>query len=121
MRDDPSRDALARARARLDRVSLYPEAVRTEGVRLLTLPLFFRLPGFRRYDGYALWRTILLRRPVGETSDDLITHELCHIWQMQHRPLHVLWTWLRRSYAANPYEREARAAVAETRTYAPPP
>lgn len=110
------RAALARASARLDRLSLYPGPVRTERVRLVTLPAFFRVPGFRRYDGYALWRTILLRRPVGETSDDLITHELCHIWQMQHRPWRVMWTWLTTSYRRNPYELEAREAARLTRS-----
>lgn len=90
-------------------------------MRLLIVPLFFRMPGFRRYHGYALWRTILLRKPLSETSDDLVTHELCHIWQMQHRPWHVMWTWLRTSYDRNPYEREARTAVTETRDHNPPP
>ncbi len=115
MTDDEARAALARAQARLDRLSLYPRPVRTERVRLITLPLFFRIPGFRRYGGYALWRTILLRRPVGQTSDDMITHELCHIWQMQHRPWHVMWTWLVTRYDRNPYELEARFAASRTR------
>ena len=115
MTDDSARAALARARARLDHLALYPERVRTDRVRLVALPLFFRIPGFRRYDGYALWRTILLRRPVAETSDDLITHELCHIWQMQHRPWRVMGAWLTTSYRRNPYELEAREAAATTR------
>ena len=80
---------------------------------MIVFPLFFRLPGFRRYSGYALWRTILLRR--SQASDDLLTHELCHLWQMQHRPLAVLWAWARHRYANNPFEREARRAVGETR------
>src|SRR5688500_3842473 len=71
----------------------------------------------RRYRGYALWRTILLRdEPVPGTSDDLVTHELCHIWQGQHRRLHMLWTYATTRYRQNPYEREARWAVAQTRT-----
>jgi hypothetical protein len=82
-------------------------------VRLLVAPWFFSIPGFRRYHGYALWRTILVRRR--DASDDLVTHELCHIWQMQHRPLHVTWTWATTRYRDNPYEREARRAVAATR------
>ena len=85
-------------------------------MRLLVAPWFFRVPGFRRYHGYALWRTILVRRP--NPTDDLVTHELCHIWQMQRRPLHVVWTWATRRYRANPYEREARRAVADTRSSA---
>jgi hypothetical protein len=82
-------------------------------VRVVVAPWFFRLPKLRRYHGYALWRTILLRR--AGASDDLITHELCHIWQMQHRPLRVIATYLTTRYRENPYELEARRAVAETR------
>jgi hypothetical protein len=111
-----TRAALERARARLDRLDLYPRPVRIDRVRVWTVPAFFKLPRLRRYHGYALWRTILLRRPVGQgTSDDLLTHELCHIWQMQNRPLHVLYKFFTTRYRENPYEIEARRAVAETR------
>ena len=111
-----ARAAIARAKARLDRLELYPEPVRVDRVRIVVVPLFFRLPRFRRYRGYALWRTILLREPPGAgASDDLITHELCHVWQGQHRPWHMLWTYATTRYRENPYEREARAAVARTR------
>jgi hypothetical protein len=109
------RGRLERARTRLDRLPLYPRPVRIDRVRVVTLPIFFRLPRLRRYRGYALWRTILLARPLAETSDDLLTHELCHIWQVQHRPLHVFWTWLTTPYRTNPYELQARRAVVETR------
>lgn len=107
------RDALARAKARLDRLFFYPRPVQVERVRIVVAPWFFRLPGLRRYHGYALVRTILLRRP--DASDDLVTHELCHIWQMQHRPAHVVFTYLTTRYRENPYEREARRAVDATR------
>jgi hypothetical protein len=114
-----ARAALERARERLDRLAIYPRPVRVDRVRIVTLPLFFRLPRLRRYDGYALSRTILLRRRPGRgASDDLICHELCHIWQMQHRPLRVFWTWLTTRYENNPYEHEARWAVAQTRASA---
>jgi hypothetical protein len=106
------RAALARAEERLGRLDLYPEPVRTDRVRVVVAPWFFRIFGFRRYTGYALWRTILLRRP--DVSDDLITHELCHLWQVQQRPLHMTFTHLTTRYRSNPYEREARRAVAET-------
>lgn len=85
-------------------------------VRIVTLPLFFRLPRLRRYHGYALWKTILLRRPLDEVTDDLLVHELCHIWQGQHRRWHMLWTYATTRYRQNPYEVEAREAVARTRT-----
>ena len=107
--------ALERAKARLDRLSLYPRPVRTDGVRIVTLPLLFELPRLRRYQGYALWRTILLRKPLERASDDLICHELCHIWQIQHRPIRMPLAYLRHRYRDNPYEAEARWAVRETR------
>ena len=111
-----TRAALERARARLDRLDLYPEPVRLDGVRIVTAPLFFRLPRLRRYHGYALWRTILLRRPPGRgASDDLVTHELCHIWQGQHRRWRMLLSYATTRYRQNPYEHEARWAVARTR------
>jgi hypothetical protein len=107
--------ALERAKARLDRLDLYPRPVRIEGVRVVTVPWLFRLPYLRRFQGYALWKTILLRRRPAESADDLVTHELCHIWQAQHRRWHQLLTWATKSYEENPYEIEARQAVAATR------
>lgn len=79
---------------------------------MVIAPWFFQIPGFRRFTGYALWRTILLRHV--NVSDDLLTHELCHIWQGQHRRWHMIFTYLTTRYARNPYELEARRAVAET-------
>jgi hypothetical protein len=118
--DGDARPVLERAKARLDALDLYPTPVRIERVRLVVLPLFFRLPLFRRFTGYALWRTILLKHPPGAgASDDLLTHELCHVWQGQHRRWHMLWTYVVTRYDANPYEREARRAVSQTRTAQP--
>jgi hypothetical protein len=105
-------ERLLRAKARLDHLDYYPDPVRIERVRLVVAPWFFRIPGFRRYAGYALWRTILLRR--ADASDDLLTHELCHIWQGQHRAVHMAWTHVTTRYRTNPYEVEARKAVAAT-------
>jgi hypothetical protein len=109
------RERLAAAKERLDRLALYPRPVRADGVRVLTLPWLFRLPYMRRFDGYALWKSILLRRPLPQVSDDLLTHELCHIWQGQHRRWHMLLAYALTAYDVNPYEEEARAAVAATR------
>jgi hypothetical protein len=106
-------DTLERARERLNRLDFYPRPVRIERVRIVVAPWFFRVPGFGRYHGYALWRTILLRHR--DASENLITHELCHIWQMQNRPVGVIWAWLTHRYRNNPYEREARRAVELTR------
>jgi hypothetical protein len=104
-------EALARGRARLEPLALYPRPIRPD-VRVVVFPLFFRLPKLRRYSGYALVRTILLEH--ADASDDLVTHELMHIWQFQHRPLHMLWTYVTTRYRDNPYEVEARWAVQRT-------
>lgn len=88
--------------------------VRLEGVRLVTAPWFFRLPLLGRFDGYAFHRLILVR--ANDVSDDLVTHELCHVWQMQHRPVRMPLSYLGTGYARNPYERQARAAAAWTRS-----
>jgi hypothetical protein len=104
------RTALARAKARLDRLTLYTVPVRISGIRLVVAPDFFRLPLVRRVDGLALWRrTIVLRRPPRD-RDDLLVHELCHIWQMQHHPIRMPASYLRFGYRDNPFEREAREA-----------
>jgi hypothetical protein len=87
--------------------------VRLRGVRLVVVPWLFRLPRMRRYDGYALRRTILLAR--ADVSDDLVTHELVHVWQSQQKPVRHFWTWLTTRYEENPDELEARRAVAATR------
>jgi hypothetical protein len=79
-------------------------------VRVLVWPTVFRLPGMRRYSGYALVRTILVRDD--DASDRLLTHELCHVWQMQNRPVRVFLAWLLEPYDENPFELEARRAAA---------
>jgi hypothetical protein len=106
-------EAVQRARARLDTLDYYPEPVCVDRVRIHVAPWFFRIPGFRCYHGYAFWRTILLRS--ADATDDLVTHELCHIWQGQHRAVHMAWKHLSTRYRSNPYEIEARRAVDETR------
>ncbi|HZB22577.1 MAG TPA: hypothetical protein VE444_01905 [Gaiellaceae bacterium] len=107
------RARLERAKTRLDRLELYRHPVRIGGVRVFVSRAFFRLPGMRGYRGYALWRTIVVRD--ADASDDLLTHELCHVWQAQHRRLAQIAAWARYPYRQNPFEREARAAVESTR------
>lgn len=107
--------ALQRPKARLDRLALYPRPVRHDRVLVLTAPWLFRLPWFRRFDGYALHFAILLRRRPQTEDEDLLTHELCHVWQMQHRPLAMPLSYLRYGYERNPYEAEAQGAVEATR------
>jgi len=113
--DDAARAALARAKARLDRLELYPRPVSIRHVRVLVAPRLFRLPWFRRFDGYAAWWTILLRSESLLGDGDLVTHELCHVWQMQHRPLAMPLSYLVRGYVRNAYELEAEGAVRSTR------
>lgn len=88
--------------------------MRIDGVRLWITPWFFRLPWFARYDGFAFHRGILLRSD--DVSDDLVVHEVCHVWQMQHRPIRMPLSYLGTGYAANQYERQARAAADATRS-----
>jgi len=109
-----SRDArLARAKERLDGLGWWPRPVRIDRVVVLVTPWFFRLPWFRRFDGHAFHFGMLLRS--ADVSEDLITHELCHVWQMQHHPVRMPLSYLLSGYWKNPYERQARAAVDATR------
>jgi hypothetical protein len=110
-------DKLARARARLDALDLYPRPVRMRRVRLVSAPWLFRLPWFRRFEGYTMWDLILVRMPVADAGDDLVTHELCHVWQMQRHPLAMPLSYLYRGYRDNPNEIEARRAADATRGY----
>jgi hypothetical protein len=105
-----SHPALVSAKERLDRLDLYARPVRLAGVRLVVFPPLFRLPLLRRFDGYATHKVIFVRDTALLGHDDLVTHELCHVWQMQHHPLRMPLSYLR-GYARNTYELEARRAV----------
>jgi hypothetical protein len=104
-------EVLVRAKARLDRLALYPGPVRIDRVWLVSAPWLFALPWFRRFDGYTMWNLILLRSRRLAGEEDLVCHELCHVWQMQHHPIGMPLSYLRLGYAHNPYEEEARRAV----------
>src|SRR5205823_10517938 len=67
--DPATAAALARAKARLDGLELYARPVDVRRVRVLVVPWLFRLPWFRRFDGYAAWPLILLRRPLGALAE----------------------------------------------------
>jgi hypothetical protein len=112
MTQSEMRAALIHAKARLDPLALYECPVRIDRVRILCAGWLFRLPWFRRFDGYTMWNLILLRAPELQEQDELLCHELCHVWQMQHRPLRMPLSYLRFGYARNPYEEEARRAAA---------
>ncbi len=102
---------LVRAKARLDRLDFYPRPVRIDRTRIVAVPWLFALPWFRRFDGYATYNLILLRAPSLAADEDLVCHELCHVWQMQHHPIRMPLSYLRHGYAQNRYEEEARRAV----------
>lgn len=84
------------------------------GVRILVVPWLFRLPWFRRFDGYALHFTILLRHRRFVDDEGLVAHELCHVWQMQHHPIRMPLSYLLIGYEHNPYEREARVIASSS-------
>jgi len=109
------RAAIARAKARLDRLDLYPRPVDIRHVRILETPWLFRLPGLRRFTGYEFGPLILIKRPLAEVSDDLIVHELCHVWQCQHHLVRMVLSYALHGYRNNPHEVEARHAAASTR------
>jgi hypothetical protein len=110
------RTALVRAKARLDSLALYERPVRIDRVLILSTPWVFGLPWFRRFDGYTMWNLILLRTPGLLDNDELVCHELCHVWQMQHHPVRMPLSYLRFGYANNPYEEQARSAASGATT-----
>jgi hypothetical protein len=109
------RASLAAAKARLDPLALYARPVAISRVWILAPRWLFRLPWFRRFDGYTMWNLILLRGPKLVRDEDLICHELCHVWQMQHHPIAMPLSYLRFGYANNPYEDQARLATTRSR------
>ena len=116
MRRSPEEiETIKRAKARLDQLDFYPEPVRIGHVRILHVPWLFRLPWFRRFVGYECGPAIFVKRPLDELSNDLVTHELCHIWQLQHHPVRMPLSFFKTPYKRNGYEREARWAVDQTR------
>ena len=88
----------------------------SRGVRLVAAPLVFRLPWFRRFDGYATHRVILVRdaraprRTTISSRTSCATSGRCSTGRCG-MPLSYL-----RGYAGNPYELEARGAVERTRS-----
>jgi hypothetical protein len=107
--------AIERAAQRLAPLALYPRPLDTGRVRILNPGWLFSLPWFKRFHGYNMGHLILLKRPLAEVSDDLVTHELTHVWQDQDHRLRMWTSYLSKGYANNPHEVEARAAVLRTR------
>jgi len=110
---------LAAARERLGQLDFYPRPVRMRHVRILVAPWFFRVPGLRRFVGYEAGPLIIVKRPLEDVSNDLVTHELCHVWQDQHRRLYMWLSYLWQGYRDNEHEIEARAAARRTRARPP--
>ena len=114
-------DLVRRAKARLDPLRLYPRPVRIGRVRIFSTPWLFRIPGMRRFHGYEAGPWIFVRMPLAEASEDLIVHELCHVWQDQHRRAYMWLSYLWQGYRDNEHEVEAREAVRRTRGAPRPP
>ena len=110
------REALELAKARLDTLDYYPEPVRLRGVRVRVSPLIFKLFANPKFSGMATRTTIWLKAESLIEDENLITHELCHVWQSQQRYFHMHLTYLRVPYDENPYEAQAREAVRATST-----
>ncbi len=114
--------AIERAWRRIEPLKLYPRPIDLRRVRIVTVPWLFRVPWFRRFDGYTIWSSILLHDPLAQAGDDLIAHELVHVWQGQHEWVRLWISYVRPStfwgdrsgYWENPYELQARSAVAQT-------
>ena len=115
--------AIERAWRRIEPLKLYPRPIDVSRVRIIVAPWLFTVPWFRRFDGYTIWSTILLRDRALVLDADLLAHELVHVWQGQHEWVR-LWAsyvrpktfWGDRSgYWTNRYELEARDAVHQTR------
>jgi hypothetical protein len=111
-RSERERQLLVAAKARLDSLDFYPTPVSLRHVRVFCTPWLFKVPGFRRFYGYELLGTfIFVRRPLDQVGSDLVTHELTHIWQHQHRPAQMVLSYVWQGYRANEHEIEAREAV----------
>jgi hypothetical protein len=114
--------AIERAWRRIEPLALYPRPLDTSRMRILHLPWLFQLPWFRRFDGYTIWSTILLREPLERVDESLPAHEAVHVWQGQHEWVRLWLSYVKPStfwgdrsgYYDNPYELEARAAVERT-------
>lgn len=103
---------LHRSKDRLDLLKLYPDPVNITKVRIKVTPwLFENVFPFTSFDGYALRRTLLFRSMDHFLDEDLLTHELCHIWQQQHHPIRMPLSYWIVGYEKNPYELEANRAV----------
>lgn len=113
--DDLERSHLARAARRLAALDFHPRPVDLRHVRIVHAPWLFRIPGFRRFHGYECGPLILVLRPLAEVSNDLVTHELCHVWQDQHRRAYMWLSYGWQGYRHNEHEIEARAATRRTR------
>jgi hypothetical protein len=115
--------AVETAWRRIEPLKLYARPIDLERVRIVIAPWLFRVPWFRRFDGYTIWSTILLRDRAHAGDEDLIAHELVHVWQGQHEWVRLWASYVRPStfwgdrsgYWENHYEREARDAVERTR------
>ena len=114
-RSPREQELLRGAKARLDRLDLYPRPVDVRRVRVLSTPWLVQIPGLRRFHGYEVGPLSLCRRPLERVAEDTVVHELTHVWQHQHRALRMWLSYLWQGYRTNEHEIEARWAVERTR------
>ena len=109
------RAALARAKARLDRLDFHPRPVRTARTRIWHAPWLFRLPWFRRFQGYESCEQIFIRQPArGRLRRPDLPRALPRLAGAARPPADVA-VVPARGYRENPNEVEARRAVTLTR------
>ena len=84
-------------------------------VRTVHAPWAVPHPGLPPFAGYEAGPLIFVKRPLEEVSKDLIAHELCHVWQDQHRRAYMWLSYLWQGYRHNEHELEAREGTVRTR------
>ena len=111
--DPAMRERLEDAAAHLNRLDLYPHPINISRVAVYHAPWFFTMRHNRGFIGVAMRNRLLFHQHPLTVPDHVLRHELCHIWQMQHRPLRMPMSFLnrKRGYWDNPYEVEARRAM----------
>ncbi len=102
-------ERLHEAADHLNGLDLYPRPLNVKKVRVHHAPWFFTMKHNKKYCGFAMHNRILFKEPLDKVSEEVLRHELCHVWQMQNHPFKMPLSYLnyRRGYWNNPYEIEA--------------
>ena len=98
-----ARESLERAKARLDRALALPTpGADRAGARDRLARRSSGCRGFAASTATPPGRRSCFASAPCSSDADLLCHELCHVWQMQHRPLAMPLSYLRSGYAAQP-------------------